>query len=173
MAKIDVSQIKGFEEMSAEDKLNALMNLDLPEHDDTKLKNALSKSNSEAAEYKRKLQEKLSAEEKAEAERAEAQKKIEEELNYLRREKTIAEYATKVTELGMDSEMAKATAEAMADGQFSVVFDNAKTFFANERKRMQEDALKAQPSITAGQTPSAKNAEEAETAKLRSYFGLK
>ena len=85
MAKIDVSQIKGFEEMSAEDKLNALMNLDLPEHDDTKLKNALSKSNSEAAEYKRKLQEKLSAEEKAEAERAEAQKKIEEELNYLRR----------------------------------------------------------------------------------------
>jgi len=168
--KLDTSSIEGYAEMSAEDKVKALEALDL--EDTSKLKNALSKSNSEAAEYKRKLNERLSAEEKAEADRLESQKQMEAELNLLRKEKTIAEYVSKVGELGMTGEMAKVTAQAMAEGNFSVVFDNAKTFFAEKQKQMAEDALKAQPSLSTGQAPTSQTIEDAETAKLRKAFGL-
>lgn len=168
--KLDTSTIEGYAEMSAEDKVKALEALDL--EDTSKLKNALTKSNSEAAEYKRKLNERLSAEEKAESERQEAIKSMEAELNALRKEKTIAEYASKVGELGMTGDMAKSTAQAMAEGNFSVVFDNAKQFFAEKQKQMEADALKAQPGLSTGNAPSSKDIEDAENAKLRKAFGL-
>jgi hypothetical protein len=62
--KIDVSKIDGFEAMSAEDKLAALMGYEFEEpktpdnSEITKLKAALSKANSEAAEWKRSFREK-------------------------------------------------------------------------------------------------------------------
>ena len=168
--KLDTSTIDGYAEMSAEDKVKAMESLEL--EDTSKLKNALSKSNSEAAEYKRKLNERLSAEEKAEAERAERQKGIEAELNALRREKTISEYQTMVSEWGMSGDTMKETATAMADGNFSTVSANVKAFLDATKKQLAEDALKAQPSLSTGATPTAKDAEDAEVAKLRKAFGL-
>ena len=55
MAKIDTSKIEGYADMSAEDKLKAL---EAFEYEDNaaeleRQKNALSKANSEAAEWKR------------------------------------------------------------------------------------------------------------------------
>ena len=64
----------------------ALASVQLPT--DTKeierLQKALTKSNSEAADYKRKLQEKQTEEERAEAERAEKTRAMEEELATLK-----------------------------------------------------------------------------------------
>ena len=63
--KIDVSKIDGFEAMSAEDKLAALMGYEFEEPkapeanaEVTKLKAALSKANSEAADWKRQFRDK-------------------------------------------------------------------------------------------------------------------
>ena len=66
MAKIDVTKIEGYENMTAEEKLAVLEGF---EYDDNtseleRYKNAVSKANSEAAELKRKYNERLSAEEK-------------------------------------------------------------------------------------------------------------
>ena len=60
--KVDVSKIAGFDEMSAEDKVKAVLEyeFDEPKAPDTsaeinRLKAALSKANSESAEWKRAL----------------------------------------------------------------------------------------------------------------------
>ena len=72
MAKIDTAQIEGYESMSAEEKVKALEAI---EYDDgsSKLdeyKNALSKANSENAEWKKKYKEMLSDEQKSKEEAA-------------------------------------------------------------------------------------------------------
>ena len=76
--KIDTATIEGFEEMSVEDKLKALINyeMEVPAPKDNaeevnKLKTALSKANSDAAEWKRQFREKQTEAERAEAERKE------------------------------------------------------------------------------------------------------
>ena len=71
MAKIDISTIEGYSEMTAEEKLAALEAFELPEPDFTGWvqKDALDKAASEAASYKKQLRENMTAEEeKAERE---------------------------------------------------------------------------------------------------------
>ena len=107
--KIDVSKIDGFEAMSAEDKLAALMGYEFEEpkapdnSEITKLKAALSKANSEAADWKRQFRDKQSETERAEAERAENEKAMQEELASLRRGKVVDEYAKRCMGMGYDA----------------------------------------------------------------------
>ena len=68
--KIDTTKIAGYAEMSAEEKLKALEEYEIETpHDNgdevTKLKNALSKANSDAAEWKRQFREKQTEQERA------------------------------------------------------------------------------------------------------------
>ena len=81
--KIDTNQIEGYADMTAEEKLAAL---EAYEMDTTGLvkKDLLDKATSEAANYKRQLREKLTADEQAEAERAEVFKNMQTELETLR-----------------------------------------------------------------------------------------
>ena len=73
MAKIDTTMIEGYETMSAEDKLKALEEYEFetpaPKENDevTNLKAALSRANSERAEWKRQFREKQTEAERAEA----------------------------------------------------------------------------------------------------------
>ena len=65
--KIDVKKIEGFDTMSAEEKLNALLGYEIeePKHDEsaeiTKYKTLISKANAEAAKYKDELRAKQTA----------------------------------------------------------------------------------------------------------------
>lgn len=176
--KIDVSKIEGFEEMSAEDKLNAVLAYEFEEPkvpdgnaEITKLKAALSKANSESAEWKRQFREKQSETERAEAERAEAEKALQEELATLRRGKVVDEYAKKCMGLGYDAALATECAEAMADGRFNDVFRIQQTFMEARAKEIEAAALNKQPGLTPG-VPPVNVAEKAEENKYRSYFGL-
>ena len=176
--KVDVSKIAGFEEMSAEDKLNAVLayEFDVPKPTDSKgeidkLKAALSKANSEAAEYKRQFREKQSETERAEAERAEAEKAMQEELAALRRGKVVDEYTKRCMSMGYDSALAAECAEAMADGRFNDVFAIQQKFMEAKTKEIEAAALKKQPGLTAGMPP-VQTAEKTEENKYRSYFGL-
>ena len=65
MAKIDVSTIEGYEEMTAEEKLAALEGFELPEPDYTGYvkKELFDKASSEIAGYKKQIFEKMTAEE--------------------------------------------------------------------------------------------------------------
>lgn len=174
--KIDVSKIDGFEAMSAEDKLVALMGYEFetPKTDDTeitKLKTALSKANSEAAEWKRQFRDKQTEQERAEAERAEAEKAMQEELASLRRGKVVDEYAKQCMGMGYDAALAAECAEAMADGKFNTVFEIQKRFMEAKTREIEAAALNKQPGLSAG-APPVNAAEKAETNKMRQIFGL-
>jgi hypothetical protein len=176
--KIDVSKIEGFADMTAEDKLNALMGYEFedpkpaPDNGEiSKLKAALSKANSESAEWKRQFREKQSEQERAEAERAEAEKAMQEELASLRRGKVVDEYAKKCMGMGYDADLAAECAEAMADGRFNDVFAAQQKFMEAKTKEIEAAALNKQPGLSAGAPPvSAK--EKAEENLYRKYFGL-
>ena len=175
--KIDVSKIDGFEAMSAEDKLAALMGYEFEEPkapdngEITKLKAALSKANSEAADWKRQFRDKQTEQERAEAERAENEKALQEELASLRRGKVVDEYAKKCMGMGYDAELAAECAEAMADGRFNDVFAAQQKFMEAKTREIEAAALNKQPGLSAG-APPVNAADKAEQNKLRSYFGL-
>lgn len=176
--KIDTAQIAGFDEMSAEDKLNALLGYEFEapapkeSEDVTKLKNALSKANSECAEWKKALREKQTEAERAEAERKEHEAAVEEELRTLRRDKTVGGYVAQCLALGYDKDLALRAAEAMADGDAATILACQQDFIEAKAKEMEMTALNKQPGLTSGSPPTAKDAERDELNKLRHYAGL-
>jgi len=176
--KIDTSAIENYEEMTAEEKLAALEAYEFnpPETKDTdevtKLKSALSKANSDAAEWKRQFREKQTEAERAEAERKEHEAAVEEELRTLRRDKSVSGYIANCLALGYDKDLALKAAEAMADGDTSTILECQQTFLAEKTKQIEESVLNKQPKLTAGSPPTSADVDKDEVNKLRRYAGL-
>lgn len=147
MAKIDTSTIEGYESMTAEQKLAAL---EAYEYEDNaaeleKQKAAVSKANSEAADWKRKHNALLSAEDRKKQEDAERISNMEQELATLRKEKTISEYKAQFAAQGYGEELAASTAEAMESGDMVTVFANNKKFLEDYAKHVIAEKLKNTP----------------------------
>jgi hypothetical protein len=137
-----------------------------------KLKAALSKASSDAAEWKRQLREKQTADEREKAERAEQEQAMREELETLRKEKRVSDYTARCVALNMDAELAAQTANALADGNMDSVFDCLKAFVEATKTRLNNEALNRQPGLSAGIPPTKGNTEDEITAQLRRYAGL-
>jgi len=141
------------EGMSAEDITKALEGIELPTDNSAeidRLKTALSKSNSEAAEFKKQLREKMTAEEIKAKEDAEKMKALIEERDALLREKTIATYKSSYLSLGYEENLAIATAEALANGELDKVFANQKKHNESVEKKIRADVLKETPKPEGG-----------------------
>lgn len=175
--KIDTSKITGYAEMSAEEKLKALEEYEIEAPKDnsnevTNLKEALSKANSQAAEWKRQFREKQTEQERAEAERAEREKAVEEELRGLRRDKTVSGYVANCLALGYDKELAQRAAEAMADNDAAGILSCQQEFLEKTKKELEATALNRQPTLTPGSPPTAKQAELDAINERRKWVGL-
>lgn len=152
MAKIDTSKITGYAEMSAEDKLKAL---EAFEYEDNaaeleKQKAAVSKANSEAAEWKRKHNALLGEDEKKKQEQEEKFANMEKELSELREAKRVSEFKAKFVSQGYDEALAEDTAKALADGDSAKVFANQSKFLEEYAKKVKADAIKKTPKPGAG-----------------------
>ena len=175
--RIDTSKIEGYAEMSAEEKLKALeeFEVEAPREDSKEianLKEALSKANSQAAEWKRQFREKQTEQERAEAERAEREKAVEEELRTLRRDKTVSGYTAKCLALGYDKELAQRAAEAMADNDAAEIMACQQEFLAAKQKELEALALNKQPGLSVGAPPTAKQVELDSVNQRRKRMGL-
>ena len=177
--KIDTAKTIGFDEMSVEDKLKALTEYEFetPAPKDnseevTKLKTALSKANSDAAEWKRQFREKQTEAERAEAERKEREAAVEEELRTLRRDKTVAGYVSSCLALGYDKDLAQKAAEAMADNDAVTIMTCQQEFLEMKQKELEVAALNKQPGLSVGTPPTAKVAEAEAQNKMRKAWGL-
>lgn len=137
-----------------------------------KLKAALSKANSEAAEWKRALREKQTEQERAEAERAEREKAREARLAELEAKERVNTYADKLVAAGYDQAVAKQMAASLPDGVGDEYFAAQKAFIESQRQAMQTAALKNQPGLSVGMPPTAADAQREETNRLRKAFGL-
>lgn len=147
MAKIDVSKIPGYAEMSAEEKLKALEDY---EYDDgaseiERYKNATSKANSEAAEWKKKHNALLSEEEKAKQENADYIAKLEKQNAELLEERDVAKHKTELLAMGYSEELATETANALFKGDIAKVLKNQATFVAEQKKAVIAESVKNTP----------------------------
>lgn len=175
--KIDTTKITGYAEMSAEEKLKALEDFEIEAPKDnsnevSNLKEALSKANSQAAEWKRQFREKQTEQERAEAERAEREKAVEEELRNLRRDKAVSGFVAQCLALGYDKDLALRAAEAMADGDAATVFACQQDFLENKKKELEAAALGKQPPITPGKPPKGESDDDKLTQTMLKYAGL-
>ena len=145
---IDTSTIENFESLSAEEKVDALLKLDLPDSSAelARMKSALDKATSEAADYKKQLKGKLTEDEAAAAEREAKWAEMEAKLKELETEKTISTYkASYLAMPGFDEKLAEETAKALADGDMKKVFDNQQKANAAYEKKLRAEMVKQDP----------------------------
>ena len=157
------------EGMSAEDITKALEGIEMPTDNSAeieRLKNALSKSNSEAAEFKKQLREKMSAEEVKAKEDAEKLEALIKERDALLREKTVASHKAQYLALGYDEALASDTAEALANGELNKVFANQKKHNEAVEKRIRADVRKETP------RPEGGNGSETITKEIFSKMSI-
>lgn len=166
MAKIDVSSIEGFETMSPEEQLKALMDYEYDDHlaDVERYKNAVTKANSEVAEWKKKHKEQLSVEEKARLEKEEQFKAMEEELATLKKEKTLSDYTSKFVGLGYSTETASEVANALLEGNVDKVVELQKSFVESRETEVKKSLIK--------DTPTPPNGNGGSTMTLENFRKL-
>ena len=177
MAKIDVTKISGYDAMSAEEKLAALeaYEFEAPASAtgaESKLKEALSRANGDAAEWKRKYRATLDDAKRAEEERAERDKERDEELAALRKERTVSKLEAQYLAVGYSAELASATAKAQADGDTATVLANQMKFIEETKKNLEAAALGKQPPITPGKPPKGESDDDKLAATMMKYAGL-
>ena len=141
------------EGMSVEDIEKALAGIEMPNDGSAeieRLTKALSKSNSEAAEYKRQLREKSTDEEAKAREDAERMEDLQSKYDALLRESTVSKHKARFLALGYEESLATETAEAMVSGDTEKVFAAQKKHLDSVEKKIREDALKGTPRPTGG-----------------------
>lgn len=141
------------EGMTVEDIETALKDIDLPVDSSAeidRLKNALSKSNSEAADYKKQLREKMTAEEVKAKEDAEKFEELQAKYEALVRKDSISQNKVKLLALGYEEGLANETAEAMVNGELDKVFANQKKHLESVEKKIRADVLKDTPKPEGG-----------------------
>lgn len=175
--KIDVSKIEGYENMTAEEKIAALEAFEVEDNEETlKLKSAVSKSASEAAKYKKALQEKQTEQERLESERKEQQEALMNELETLRKEKAISNNKASILSLGYSEALAETSAKAFVEGDAKSFFADMKKFLEELKKNYQNELLTKQPELTVGKKVDLDTLEKQKKAELEKKidraFGL-
>ena len=150
MAKIDTSKIENYDGMSAEEKLAALENFELDDVESLKkeverYKNSNSKANSEIAEFKRQLKERMSEEEIRAKEAEDAQAALMNEYNELKKKVSISENTSKFQELGYGKDEALLCANAIVEGDLDTLFAAQKKHIESLKESIKLELLKETP----------------------------
>lgn len=161
------------EGMSVEDIENALENIELPADmsgEVDRLKNALSKSNSEAADYKRQLKDKMSAEEIKEKESADKWAEMEEKYNALVKKDAISTNKARLLALGYEESLADETAEAMFNNDLEKVFANQKKHIEAVEKKARSEKIKDTPKPDGGSSSDAMTKEKLRGMSVQARY---
>ena len=137
-----------------------------------KLKAALSRANSQAADYKRQLREKQDATERAEAERAEQEQAMREELEALRKEKDTGDSINRALALKVEDETARKLAKAWQDRDKTALFDSIGEIIQETTTRLSNELLNKQPALSTGIPPTTNTAVKSEEDKIRQWMGI-
>ena len=151
------------DDMSVEDIVNALKDIDMPTDmsaEVERLKTALSKSNSEAADYKRQLREKMTDDEAKAKEDAERMEKLQKDHDALLREVNISKNKSKLIALGYDDKLADETAEAIINGDLDKVYENQKKHLDLVEKELRSKLLKETPPPDGGKSSDTMTKEK-------------
>lgn len=169
MPTIDTSTIEGFDSMTAEQKVEALLKAEVPEKVDLSLyvsKDTADKYATEAAELKKQLKSKMTNDEAAKAQADADRKALEDKYTELLRKSTIAEHTARyITMPGYDEKLARETAEALFDGDMERVFSNQQKANAAYEKKLRADLVKQDPKPSGAGGGNEEKDEAVEFAK--------
>mgnify|MGYP004446762593 FL=1 len=135
----------------------------------SKLRDAVSKANSEAAKYRRQLTAKQSDAKAAEINQKEEYEKLVQENTELKKSISISERKAELIGIGYDEKLANETATAMVDGNLDVVIANQKKYLEEQKKVIKAEHMKNTPrpkegSVQAGSTDYAKMIADAQAS---------
>ena len=134
--------------MTVEEIESALAEVGIPADQSAeieRLKTALSKSNSENAEWKKKHREALSEEERKAQEMADRMKQLEEQNAALLRESNVSKHKAKFLGMGYEEALAHDAAVAIADGDMEKLFSYQQKHQEALEKKIRAEALKSTP----------------------------
>ena len=141
------------EGMTLEDIEKALEGIDLPTDNSAevdRLKAALSKSNSEAADYKKQLRTQQAEAKATGTQQKENYDKAMQEIADLKRSIALSEKKAKLLEMGYDADLADKTATAMVDGDMDAVLTNQQTYLEAQKKTMKAEQMRGTARPAAG-----------------------
>jgi len=110
-----------------------------------RLRRANDKASSEAADYKRQLNARLTESERQEQERAEQAEAMASELKELRRERDISNLVRNFTVLGYSEEMAKEAAEAQYEGDTTKMFEVQRKYKSDLENKIKSEFMRGTP----------------------------
>lgn len=150
MAKIDVTKIEGYKDMTPEQKLAALEAFEIedPDYSGYVKKDVFDKTASELAAKKKELNEKLSEDEQKKQKEQEEREELQSKYEKLLHESEVSKFKAKLLGMGYEEKLADETAEAMADGDTDKVFANQKKHLDSVEKKVRAEALKNTPKPT-------------------------
>lgn len=142
------------EDMTLEEAQEAVRTLFAPSKDLSsevqRYKQAASKANSEAAEYKRQLRAKQTEEEAEAQRRKEENDAIIAERDALKRELQIGKHQAEFLAQGYDAQLAADTAAALYEGDTAKVFANMKAHQEKREQALKADLMRSTPQPGAG-----------------------
>ena len=143
---------KAYKEGMTEDEISAALETvgQGNEAEVNRLKAALSKANSEAADYKKQLRTKQTDDEAAAASQKEEHDRLVQENADLKRSMALSERKAKLLAMGYDESLADETATAMVDGDMDKVMANQSKYLEVQKKNIQADAMRKTPRPAAG-----------------------
>lgn len=148
MPTIDTNAIEGFDSMTADQKVEALLGMDVPERVDLSgyvKKSLFDRTSSELAEAKKQIKSRMTEDEAAKAQEAAERRALQEKYDALLKETTIAKHTAKYLALGYDEGLAQKTAEALFDGDLDKVFENQAAFTASREAAIRAESVKNMP----------------------------
>ncbi len=136
------------EGMTLDDVTEALKGIELPKDQSAeieRLKNAISDSNSDAAEWKRKYKDTLDEASRKKSDDEENVRKLQEEINSLKKERTISGYKASYIGMGYPDADAGKIAELLADGKMDEVLVMQKKHQDALAEQIKKDLLRNTP----------------------------
>lgn len=142
-------QIENYESMTPEEKVAALEAYE-PDMSGYVSKAVFDKKASEAAELGKQLKSRMTEDETKAAEDAKERETLLARVKELEHEKLVHEYTSSYLAMGYDEKTAKASAEALANGDMETVFRLQKTHADTREKALKTEILKQTPPPAAG-----------------------
>lgn len=179
MPTISTDAIENFDSMTAEQQVEALLKVEIPEAVDMKgyvKKSLLDAKLSELAKANAIIKENVAqetqkklADEEAKAAEQQRYSDLEAKYNELAKKSTITEYKANYMAQGYDEALAKETAEALANGDMAKVFANGEKFKAALEAKIKSDLMDSTPKPGGGAggttNPLVEQAKEIGKAK--------
>lgn len=159
--RIDTAGIEGYDSMTTEQKLEAVLAQDLqPDLSGYVKKDVFDRTASALASTKRDLESRMSEAEREANARAEELQKLRDQNADLLMEKNISTYKARYIGMGYDNDLAESTATALAKGDIETVFANGQKFQEAHDKSVKASMLGSTKLPPAGESDTPLSVED-------------